>query len=63
MRSVKIVYWKEKRFWIGYLQDHPDYRTQGKRLDELKENLRDIYRDIQGGHIPGVRRVTELSVP
>jgi predicted RNase H-like HicB family nuclease len=54
MGTVKIVYWKGQKHWLGYLQDYPDYLTQGKTLKELKENLKDIYSDISGGHIPGV---------
>lgn len=29
---------------------------------ELEENLRDLYRDLTSGEIPGVRRVAELAV-
>lgn len=62
MSAVKFVYWQEKDFWIGYLQDYPDYLTQGETLEELKENLRDLYRDVTSGDIPGVRKVDELFV-
>jgi hypothetical protein len=36
--------------------------TQGETLDELKENLRDIYNDLTDGHIPCVRQVAELEI-
>ena len=62
MYTTKIVYWQDDNFWIGYLQDYPDYMTQGETLDELKEHLEDLYNDISGGHIPGIRRVDELVV-
>lgn len=42
MRTVKFVYWEEDGAWIGYLQDYPDYWTQGETLDDLKEH-RGIY--------------------
>ena len=48
--------------WIGYLEEFPDYLTQGESLAELEELLRDLYRDLTSGAIPGVRRVAELSV-
>jgi hypothetical protein len=60
--KLKFVYWQDDDFWLGYLQDYPDYMTQGETLDELKENLQDIYRDLTSGEIPGVRRVDELVV-
>lgn len=48
--------------WLGYLEEFPDYLTQGTSLAELEENLRDLYRDLTSGEIPGVRRVAELSL-
>jgi len=32
--------------WLGYIEEFPDYMTQGKTLEELQENLRDIYQDL-----------------
>ncbi len=46
MQAVKIVYWQEGDDWLGYLQDYPDYWTQGETLDELKEHLKELYHDI-----------------
>ena len=48
--------------WLGYFEDFPDYLTQGEMIEELKENLRDLYRDLTSGVIPGIRRVADLSV-
>jgi predicted RNase H-like HicB family nuclease len=62
MQSVRIVYWEEEGGWLGYLEDYPDYWTQGETLDDLKDHLRDLYEDITGGQIPGIRRVGELVV-
>jgi predicted RNase H-like HicB family nuclease len=54
MNVVKIVVWKEDAAWLGYLQDYPDYWTQGKSLKDLKDHLRDLYADITTGELPGV---------
>jgi hypothetical protein len=62
MLTVKYVYWEEDGGWLGYLQDFPDYWTQGETLDDLKEHLRDLYRDLSGGQIPGIRKVDDLVV-
>lgn len=48
--------------WLGYLEEFPDYLTQGETIAELEENLRDIYDDLTGGKIPCVRRRAELQV-
>lgn len=63
MASLKYVYWEDADMWLGYLEEFPDYMTQGENLEELRENLRDIYKDLSSGEIPGVRRVAELQVP
>ncbi|HEV3260963.1 MAG TPA: type II toxin-antitoxin system HicB family antitoxin [Gemmataceae bacterium] len=62
MAVVKIVVWEEDGAWLGYLQDYPDYWTEGETLDDLKDHLRDLYRDVTGGAMPGIRRVEELVV-
>jgi len=62
MQTVKYVSWEEDGGWIGYLQDYPDYRTQGETLDDLQEHLRDLYRDLTSGQIPGIRKVDDLVV-
>jgi predicted RNase H-like HicB family nuclease len=63
MQVVKIVLWEEEGSWLGYLQEYPDYWTQGETLEDLKEHLKDLYEDVTSGEIPGIRRVEELIVP
>ena len=48
--------------WLGYLEDYPDYMTQGESLADLKAHLRDLYRDLSSGAVPSVRAVAELEV-
>lgn len=62
MDTTRFIYWQDHSMWIGYLEEYPDYLTQGESLDELRENLRDVYNDLTGGTIPCVRRVAELKV-
>ena len=62
MERVKYTYWQDGDMWLGYLGEYPDYMTQGKTLEELEENLRDIYNELRSGNIPCVRRVAELEV-
>ena len=63
MQRVKFVDWEEEDAWLGYLQDYPDYWTQGKTLKDLKAHLKDLYKDLTSGEIPGVRKVEELVIP
>ena len=62
METIRFVHWQDEDMWLGYLEDYPDYMTQGETLEELQENLKDIYDDLTSGHIPGVRKVSELRI-
>ena len=62
MATARYVYWRDGAHWLGYFEDYPDYRTQGESLEELQEMLRDLFRDLTSGEIPGVRRAAELPV-
>lgn len=62
METKKFIYYQDGDMWIGWLEEYPDYRTQGESLEELEENLRDINADLSSAAIPYVRRVGELRV-
>ena len=49
---MPYVYWQHEDAWIGYLQEFPDYWTQGESKDELEENLKDLWQDLTSGAIP-----------
>lgn len=61
-QTVTIVYWQDDQQWLGYLQEYPDYWTQGETLAELHEYLQDLYRDLDSGAIPGIRKVEKMVV-
>ena len=62
MKTMKYVYWQDESMWLGYLEEYPDYRTQGETIKELEDNLRDISRELTSGNIPYVRMVAELEM-
>ena len=62
MCKVKYVHWQEDGVWLGYLQDYPDYWTQGDSLDDLLAHLRELYLDLTSGQLPGIRKVDELVI-
>ena len=62
METKKFIYYQENDIWVGWLEEYPDYRSQGATLDELKENLKDIYTELGSGEIPYVRKYGELVV-
>ena len=62
METVRYVYWQDGDMWLGYVEEFPDYMTQGESLDELRENLKDVYEELTSGRIPAVRRVGNLQI-
>jgi len=62
MEKVRYVYYQEGDLWGGWLEAYPDYKSQGKTLEELEDNLRDIHQELNSGNIPQVRKIGELAV-
>jgi predicted RNase H-like HicB family nuclease len=62
MNTARYIYWQDEEMWLGYLEEYPDYRTQGVSKEELEENLKDIHAELTSGNIPSVRRVDQLEV-
>ena len=60
--TTRMVYWQEDEWWLGYLEEFPDYWTQGGTLEDLKDHLRALYLDLTSGELPGIRRVAELTL-
>ena len=47
MKKVQFTFWQDDEFFIGFLNDYPDYQTQGMTKEELIENLQDLLTDIR----------------
>ena len=62
MRTVRYTYWQEGEYFIGFLNEYPDYQTQGMHKQELAENLKDLLNDLESGQVPYVRKLEELFV-
>ena len=62
MRTLKFTFWQDGEFFLGYLNDFPDYQTQAYSKEELIDNLKDLLTDLESGDIPSVKKVEEMSV-
>jgi len=62
--KINIIYKEENGWYVGHIQEYPDYESQGKTLDELKENLIDIYNDINEGLVSDAKpsKILELVI-
>ncbi len=62
VNTVQYTFWQDEEFFIGYLNDYPDYETQGYSKDELLQNLKSLLKDIESKEIPFIRKVEELAL-
>ena len=62
MKTAGFTYWQDEEFWLGYLDEFPDYVTQGTSLEDLKEHLADLHKDLCSSAIPNVKRHAELEI-
>ncbi|SLM30626.1 conserved hypothetical protein [Desulfamplus magnetovallimortis] len=62
MRRIKYTCWKDGNYFLGYINDYPDYQTQGFSKEELIENLKELLTDIESDEIPFIRKVEVLEV-
>ena len=50
--TMKMIYWKSGKFWLGKLKEYPEIMTQGKTSKELEENLKDAYQMMVMEDVP-----------
>jgi predicted RNase H-like HicB family nuclease len=62
MERRQFTYWQDGEFFLGFLNEYPDYQTQGYSKEELIENLIDLLKDMQSDEIPSIRKVEEFVV-
>ncbi|MCJ7501809.1 MAG: type II toxin-antitoxin system HicB family antitoxin [Acidobacteriia bacterium] len=62
MKTAKFTYWQDGDFFLGFLNEYPDYQTQGMSKEELVNNLKDLLADLESGEIPYIRKVEDLVV-
>ncbi len=62
MASIGFTHWQEDGMWLGFLDEYPDYMTQGTDIEDLKAHLLDLYKELTSGSIPGVRRHSQLEL-
>ena len=42
-KNLTLIYWKGNKYWLGKLLENPEIMSQGKKLRELVENIKDAY--------------------
>lgn len=59
---LRYLHWKDDSMFLGYLLNYPDYMTQGESLEDLKEHMLDLYKELGTETLPYVRKVDELVI-
>jgi len=62
MRTLKYTFWQDGQFFLGHLNDYPDYVTQGYTKEELLDHLKDLLTDLESGEVPYIRKVEEMAI-
>jgi len=62
MRRVQYTFWQDGEFFIGHLNEYPDYQTQAYSKEELLKHLRDLLADVESGEVPFIRKTEEMAV-
>ena len=52
MKTVKFTSWQDGDFFIGFLNEYPNYQTQALSQEELAENLKDFLVDLESSQVP-----------
>lgn len=60
--KARFTWWKDGDHFLGYLDEYPDYQTQGESLEDLKLHLIDLYKDLSTDAVPGVIHHEELVI-
>jgi hypothetical protein len=50
-QELRYTFEMDGSFFVGYLDDYPEYPTQGENLKDFEANLLDIYEMIQNGSL------------
>jgi len=61
-QEMTMVYWKEGRFWLGKLLEHPEIMTQGETVEELEENIKNAYLSMAMEDVPEKHDVKRIAI-
>ena len=62
MKKVSFKYRRDGKYYLGFLNQYPDYQTQATTKNELTGNLTELLKDIESREVPYIRKVEELLV-
>jgi predicted RNase H-like HicB family nuclease len=62
--DMTYTYEREGRFFVGWLDEYPEFPTQAFSLSELETNLEDVYNLVLDGTLePRFHGILHFAVP
>jgi len=63
VKNFSLEYWVDNGWYVGRLKEVPGVFSQGKTLEDLRENIRDAYRMMmEEQHAPVSRPVQVIEI-
>jgi len=53
-RYFTLEYWLDEGWYVGRLKEVPGVFSQGETIDELRENIQEVYQLMMEESVPGV---------
>ena len=47
IRGIKYTFWQDGDYYLGFLNEYPEYWTQGTSREDLLESLMGLLHDVQ----------------
>jgi predicted RNase H-like HicB family nuclease len=60
--ELKYTYTMDDGFYVGHLDDYPEFATQGEDLEDFEKNLLDIYEMVRDGTLEAKQHKGVLNV-
>ena len=60
--KMTMIYWKEDKFELGKILEHPEIMTQGETIKKLEENIKDAYLMMALDDVPEEHKIKEITI-
>ena len=54
VRGIKYTFWQDGDYYLGFLNEYPEYWTQGTSREDLLESFKGLWADLKSEENPQV---------
>ena len=65
MKKYTLIYWKDRKWFVGRLRERPDVFSQGETLHELERNVQDALKMMENTdfeNLPPGYKVKDMTI-